>query len=68
MIRRCVAMIGSEVCHWDTREGSAASDEEIIAAAEPSMAMCADGGLLLLGLLSASSAGLYVPQVQRAVW
>jgi hypothetical protein len=38
----------SEVSHWRTDEQAVANDEEVIAAAEPSMAMCPDGGLLLL--------------------
>jgi predicted nuclease of predicted toxin-antitoxin system len=37
----------SEVSHWRTDEQAVANDEEVIAAAEPSMAMCPDGGLLL---------------------
>jgi hypothetical protein len=41
--------LGSECCHWRTDEHSASSDEEVVGAAEPSMAMCPDGGLLLLG-------------------
>jgi hypothetical protein len=32
---------------WRTDEQAVANDEEVIAAAEPSMAMCPDGGLLL---------------------
>jgi hypothetical protein len=42
-------VLGSETCHWKTDEHAASSDEEVVGAAEPSMAMCADEGLLLLG-------------------
>jgi hypothetical protein len=47
--RSAIAVLGSECCHWKTDEHAASSDEEVVGAAEPSMAMCADGGLLLLG-------------------
>ena len=47
--RSAVAVIGSEACHWKHDEHSASNDEEVVAAAEPSMGMCPDGGLLLLG-------------------
>ncbi|MGO9701243.1 MAG: hypothetical protein ACLPX7_18485 [Xanthobacteraceae bacterium] len=47
--RSAIAVLGSECCHWRTDEHSASSDEEVVGAAEPSMAMCPDGGLLLLG-------------------
>ena len=47
--RSAVCVLGSECCYWRTDEVSASSDEEVVAAAEPSMAMCPDGGLLLLG-------------------
>jgi hypothetical protein len=47
--RSAIAVLGSECCHWKTDEQSASSDEEVVAAAEPSMAMTPDGGLLLLG-------------------
>lgn len=47
--RSAVAVLGSEAAHWKTDESSASSDEEVVSAAEPSMAMCPDGGLLLLG-------------------
>jgi hypothetical protein len=47
--RSAVAVLGSETCHWKTDEFSASSDEEVVGAAEPSMAMCPDGGILLLG-------------------
>jgi hypothetical protein len=47
--RSAIAVLGSECCHWKTDEHSASSDEEVVGAAEPSMAMCPDGGLLMLG-------------------
>ena len=47
--RSAIAVLGSECCHWRTEEHAASSDEEVVGAAEPSMAMCPDGGLLLLG-------------------
>src|SRR5262249_12595368 len=47
--RSAVAVLGSESCHWKTDEFAASSDEEVVGAAEPSMAMCHDGGLLMLG-------------------
>jgi hypothetical protein len=48
--RSAVAILGSECCHWRSDETSALnSDEEVVAAASPSLAMCPDGGLLLLG-------------------
>ncbi len=47
--RSATAILGSECCHWKHDEHSASSDEEVVGAAEPSMAMCPDGGLLLLG-------------------
>jgi hypothetical protein len=47
--RSAIAVLGSECCQWKTDEAATSSDEEVVAAAEPSMAMCHDGGLLLLG-------------------
>jgi hypothetical protein len=47
--RSAIAVLGSETCHWRTDEHAASSDEEVVGGAEPSMAMCPDGGLLLLG-------------------
>jgi hypothetical protein len=47
--RSAVAVLGSETCHWKTDLHSASSDEEVVGAAEPSMSMCPDGGLLMLG-------------------
>jgi hypothetical protein len=42
-------VLGSECCHWKTDEFASSSDEEVVGAAEPSMAMTPDGGLLMLG-------------------
>jgi hypothetical protein len=47
--RSAIAMLGSEASHWKTDEYAASSDEEVVGAAEPSLSMCPDGGLLLLG-------------------
>ena len=47
--RSAIAVLGSECAYWKTDEYSASSDEEVVAAAEPSMAMCPDGGIVLLG-------------------
>jgi hypothetical protein len=47
--RSAIAVLGSECCHWRTDEHAASSDEEVIGAAEPSLAMCADTGLMLMG-------------------
>src|SRR5262245_59150921 len=47
--RSAIALLGSECCHWKVAEHASSSDEEVVGAAEPSMAMCPDGGLLMLG-------------------
>jgi hypothetical protein len=47
--RSAIAVLGSECCHWKVDEAAASSDEEVVGAATPSMAMCPDGGLLMLG-------------------
>jgi hypothetical protein len=46
--RSAIAVLGSECCHWRTDEHASSSDEEVVAAAEPSLAMTPDGGLLIL--------------------
>lgn len=46
--RSAVAVLGSECCYWRTDETSSSSDEEVVSAAEPSMAMTPDGGLMIL--------------------
>ncbi len=47
--RSAIAVLGSESCFWKTDEAAASSDAEVVSAAESSMAMCPDGGLLMLG-------------------
>jgi hypothetical protein len=47
--RSAIAVLGSECCYWKTGDYAASSDEEVVGAAEPSMAMSPDGGLLVLG-------------------
>jgi hypothetical protein len=47
--RSAIAVLGSEASHWKTDESVSSNDEEVVAAAVPSMAMCPDGGLLMLG-------------------
>jgi hypothetical protein len=47
--RSAIAVLGSEASHWRTDEYAASSDEEVVGAAEPSLSMCPDGGLLMLG-------------------
>jgi hypothetical protein len=46
--RSAIAVIGSECCHWRTSDASSSSDEEVVGAAEPSLAMTPGGGLMLL--------------------
>jgi hypothetical protein len=47
--RSAIAVLGSECCHWKVDEAAASSDEEVVGAATPSMAMTPDGGILMLG-------------------
>jgi hypothetical protein len=47
--RSAIAVLGSECCFWKTDEHASSSDEEVVGAAEPSLSMCPDGGLLMLG-------------------
>jgi hypothetical protein len=47
--RSAIAVLGSETCHWRTDDHAASSDEEVIGAAEPSLSMCPDAGLMLMG-------------------
>ncbi len=46
--RSAVAVIGTEASHWRTDDASASSDEEVVAAAEPAMAMTPGGGVMVL--------------------
>ena len=43
--RSAIAVLGSESCFWKSDEKAASSDEEVVAAAEPSMSMCPDQGI-----------------------
>jgi hypothetical protein len=63
--RSAIAVLGSEVCHWRTDEAAASSDEEVVGAAEPSMAMCPDGGLLMLGSSVHRKRGLMYRQFKK---
>ena len=46
--RSAIAVLGTESAFWPTDGAVASNDEEVVAAAEPSMAMCPDGGLLIM--------------------
>jgi hypothetical protein len=46
--RSAIAVLGTESAFWPTDGAAASNDEEVVAAAEPSMAMCPDGGLLIM--------------------
>jgi hypothetical protein len=46
--RSIIGIFGTEGAHWRTDEKSSSSDEEVIGAAEPGMAMIPDGGLLMM--------------------
>ena len=46
--RSAIAVVGTEACYWQTDDERASSDEEVVGAAEPAMAMTPDGGLLLM--------------------
>jgi hypothetical protein len=56
--RSAIAVLGSEVSHWNVIEHSASSDEEVFAAAAPSLAMCPDGGLLIFASSTHRKKGL----------
>jgi hypothetical protein len=47
--RSSIGVFGSECCFWKSDESSSNSDTEVVAAAEPSLSMCPDGGMLALG-------------------
>jgi hypothetical protein len=49
--RSAIAVIGTEVCQWQTDDMSPSHDAEVVEAAVASMGMCRDvpGGLLILG-------------------
>jgi hypothetical protein len=59
--RSAVAVLGSEVCHWNVAEGSVSSDEDVIGAASPCLAMTPGGGLMVM----ASSVGARVGYMHR---
>ena len=63
--RSAIAVLGSECCYWRTDEYNAASDEEVVSAAVPSMAMCPDGGLMLLGSSVFRKVGYMYRQYRR---
>ena len=47
--RSAIGILGTEVSYWETSDSSKSSDEEVIAAATPSMSMVpAPGGLLMM--------------------
>jgi hypothetical protein len=47
--RSAICLLGSEVCHWKTSETAESSDEEVVAAALPSLSLCPDQGIMILG-------------------
>jgi hypothetical protein len=47
--RSAICLLGSEACHWKTSETAESSDEEVVAAALPSLSLCPDQGLMILG-------------------
>lgn len=74
--RSAIAVIGSEVCFWRTDVDAASSDEEVAGAAEPSMAMTPDGGLMVLssspyrkrGLMWRKSRELHGVEAEDVYW
>jgi hypothetical protein len=46
--RSAIAILATESCFWPTDGAASSNDEEVVGAAEPSMAMIPDGGLLIL--------------------
>jgi hypothetical protein len=65
--RSAIAVLGSEACHWRTDEASSNSDTEVVGAAEPSLSMCPDGGLLALGSSVHRTRG-YMHAQWRKLW
>lgn len=63
--RSAIAVLGSECCYWRTDEYNAASDEEVVSAAVPSMAMCPDTGLLMLASSVHRKVGYMYRQYRR---
>jgi hypothetical protein len=46
--RSVLALLGTEAAFWNTDPDASSSDEEVVGAAEPGMAMVPDGGLMIL--------------------
>jgi hypothetical protein len=46
--RSVLALLGTEASFWNTDPDAKSSDEEVVGAAEPGMAMVPDGGLMIL--------------------
>jgi hypothetical protein len=46
--RSVLALLGTETSFWNTDPDADSSDEEVVSAAEPGMAMIPDGGLVIL--------------------
>lgn len=46
--RSAIAIIGTEAAFWRANDESMSSDEEVYASAEPALAMCPDGGMMVL--------------------
>ena len=60
-------MLGSETAIGERANSAPIADEEIVGAAEPSMAMCGDGGLLILGSSVHRKQG-YMYRKWRELW
>ncbi len=65
--RSAIAVLGSECCHWKTSEHAQSNDEEVVSAAENSMALCPDGGHLILGSSVHRRTG-YMYKMYRELW
>jgi hypothetical protein len=64
--RSAVGLLGSETCFWGA-DSSTSSDEEVFAAAMPSLAMCPDQGIAILGSSVYRKRGLMWKRF-RALW
>lgn len=64
--RSAIAVLGTEAAFWRTDQDSASSDEEVVAAAEPSMAMTPGGGLMILFTSAYRKRGLVYDTWKRA--
>jgi hypothetical protein len=56
--RSILGLFGTEACHWDTNPDSPSSDEEVVGAALPGMAMIPGGGLTILASSAHRKQGL----------